>query len=159
MRTSSTVPHNTVPLSLVCGTIPNAEISDLAGVKIGVFPEWFTDADPQVVKQSQLALEYYVSRGAELVNITIPHLQTLSLAHSMKICSEFAMGWDLMYSNGIDLIEPQTNIVIGTCNRLEEVVFITSTCLFLNTHVCPHLYMIRCGNHGYREGNPGGGAY
>lgn len=73
------------------------QYDDLSDVRIGIYPEWFADSDHRVRSRCNAAIEYLKSRGATLVEINIPHLQLMSMAHSNKIASEFAMGWDLHY--------------------------------------------------------------
>ena len=72
---------------------------DLSDVRIGIFPEWFADASPEIHARCTDALAYLTSRGATVVNITVPHLQIMSLAHAMVIASEFAQGWDSHFHN------------------------------------------------------------
>ena len=76
-----------------------SDIQDLSDVRIGIFPEWFADSEPLIRQRCQEAVDYLVQRGATVVEIQIPHLQQMSLAHSMKISSEFAMGWDSHFYN------------------------------------------------------------
>lgn len=71
-------------------------------MRIGIFPEWFSDATPEIHARCSAALAYLTSRGATVVNITIPHLQIMSLAHSIKISTEFALGWDEHFYNHPD---------------------------------------------------------
>ena len=71
--------------------------SDLSGVRLGMFREWFSDASPAIVNACDRAVDFLVSRGAEVVPIAIPHLKELSMAHGLKISSEFALGHGLHY--------------------------------------------------------------
>eukprot|EP00604_Paraphysomonas_vestita_P000210 CAMPEP_0174824728 /NCGR_PEP_ID=MMETSP1107-20130205/37330_1 /TAXON_ID=36770 /ORGANISM="Paraphysomonas vestita, Strain GFlagA" /LENGTH=210 /DNA_ID=CAMNT_0016053583 /DNA_START=308 /DNA_END=937 /DNA_ORIENTATION=- len=72
-------------------------IQDLSDVRIGIYPEWFNDADPKVTEKCNEAILHLKSRGAQIINITIPHLQIMSLSHGIKIISEFALGFDSDY--------------------------------------------------------------
>ena len=74
-------------------------IEDLSDVRIGIFPEWFADSDAHIQQRCREAVSYLRSRGATVVEITIPHLQIMSLAHAMKIATEFALGWDSHFHN------------------------------------------------------------
>ena len=51
------------------------EIDDLKDVRIGVFEDWFRDADEKVVKITKSAVAALERRGATVVSITIPHLR------------------------------------------------------------------------------------
>ena len=72
--------------------------NDLSDVRLGVMTEWFNDSQPEVRKICDEALAFLKSRGATVVEISIPHLQWMSLSHGIKISSEFAMLWDEYYS-------------------------------------------------------------
>lgn len=86
---------------------------DLGDVRLGLFEDWFSDSDPRVAatcRQSVAALE---ARGATLVPIRIPHLHWLAMAHSMKISSEFALGFDYEYHHQYSLLEANSKITVG----------------------------------------------
>ena len=89
------------------------DVQDLSDVRLGFFEEWFRDADPRVVEKCQLSLDSLQKRGATLVPITIPHLHWLAMAHSMKISSEFALGFDYEYHHEFDLLEANSKVTVG----------------------------------------------
>lgn len=60
----------------------------LAGVRLGVFWPWFEDCDAEVRSCCRAALDTAVAQGATLVDVTIPELELLRVAHSMTIVSE-----------------------------------------------------------------------
>ena len=86
-------------VSVLCIVYCICHDQDLSDVRIGIFPEWFADATPEIHARCSAALAYLTSRGATVVNITVPHLQIMSLAHAMVIASEFALGWDQHFHN------------------------------------------------------------
>ncbi|CAK9103901.1 Fatty acid amide hydrolase (AtFAAH) (N-acylethanolamine amidohydrolase) [Durusdinium trenchii] len=88
------------------------KIEDLSDVRIGVFWEHFNDADPEIVAACKAALEFAKSRGATLVDIRIPHLRAMNLAHAQVILSEFALMWDKRYHSGTK-IEANTRITVA----------------------------------------------
>ena len=90
-----------------------SRIEDLSDVRLGVFPEWFDDSDTAVRDLCNDALQYLVGRGATVVNVTIPHLPWLSLAHGIKIASEFALAFDKHLHTRYDSLEPNTRITVG----------------------------------------------
>merc|ERR1740139_1677096 len=51
--------------------------------------------------------------GAELVNITIPHMRELSLSHGITILSEFALHWDARFFDPNYKLEDNTKIVLA----------------------------------------------
>ena len=88
------------------------EVTNYTGVRIGVFPEWFEDGQPDVVAVARTSLQHLVDRGAELVKISIPHLHWMGLSHGIKIASEFAMGWDLLSHTRLEDLDPNTRITV-----------------------------------------------
>eukprot|EP01079_Euglenida_sp_SAG-EU17-18_P006029 gene6029-1077_t len=85
---------------------------DLNDVRLGVMQAWFEDATPQVVAACQSAVNHLKKLGATVVDIDIPHMHALSLAHGMAISGEFALNHDLQYSSG-HAFEPATSINLG----------------------------------------------
>ena len=45
------------------------------GVRLGVFRPWFEDADPIIVAACERALDFLISKGAEVVPIVIPNVR------------------------------------------------------------------------------------
>jgi Asp-tRNA(Asn)/Glu-tRNA(Gln) amidotransferase A subunit family amidase len=62
----------------------------LNGLRIGIFGEWFSDADPSVVAACRQALQQLVRLGATLVEVNIPGLSLIRVAHGLIIHSEIA---------------------------------------------------------------------
>ena len=89
------------------------DVGDLNDVRLGYFEEWFNDSDPRVAETCRSGLDELTARGATLVPITIPHLHWLAMAHSMKISSEFALGFDFEYHHEFDLLEANSKITVG----------------------------------------------
>ena len=100
--------------------------ADLSDVRLGIFKDWFFDSDKVVKEKCMDAVRFLESRGATVVEITIPHLQQMSMSHGIKISSEFAMGWDNYFSNASSSrhMEPNTKITIAlgsTMTALEVI--------------------------------------
>jgi len=62
----------------------------LSGLRIGVYREWFHDADGDVVAPCQQLLQEFVLLGAELVEVSIPDLRLIAAAHALTIHTEMA---------------------------------------------------------------------
>ncbi|KAI8469633.1 MAG: amidase signature domain-containing protein [Monoraphidium minutum] len=60
----------------------------LEGVRVGVFKQWFEDADPRVVAACTCAADLLQRLGATLVDITIPELDMIRVAHLVLFLSE-----------------------------------------------------------------------
>jgi Asp-tRNA(Asn)/Glu-tRNA(Gln) amidotransferase A subunit family amidase len=64
--------------------------SDLKGVKLGVYRPWFEHAGADIVKICSSLLEKLAIAGARVVDIVIPDLDTLRIAHVVTILGEMA---------------------------------------------------------------------
>ena len=63
---------------------------DLKGVRIGIFPEWFRHADPEMVAANEKMAAEFVKAGAVQVEVSIPQLDAMRIAHSITILAEMA---------------------------------------------------------------------
>lgn len=63
---------------------------DLRGVRVGVYPEWSHHASQEVVEANENMVAQFQQAGAELVEITIPELDAMRVAHAVTILSEMA---------------------------------------------------------------------
>jgi Asp-tRNA(Asn)/Glu-tRNA(Gln) amidotransferase A subunit family amidase len=69
---------------------PDFEKDPVKGLKIGVFKEWFEDADPEVVEKCRALISEFEKRGAEVVPIQIPELALVRVIQLVTIASEMA---------------------------------------------------------------------
>ena len=97
------------------------DVKDLSDIRIGIFREWFNDSDEVVKKTCYEALASLEKRGATVVDIFIPHLQVLSLAHASKISTEFAMKFDSVMHSRPDSMEAGTKITIGLGSTMSSL--------------------------------------
>lgn len=106
---------------------------DLRGVRVGVMRAQLEDAQPDVVRACRAALGALEAHGATLVEVAIPHMHALSLAHGLAIAAEFGAAHDRDSSRG-HAFEPPTRINLGlasaltapellACNRLRGWAF------------------------------------
>jgi Asp-tRNA(Asn)/Glu-tRNA(Gln) amidotransferase A subunit family amidase len=102
------------------------DVEDLSDVRLGIFDEWFNDADPEVVTACRSAVKALENRGATVVPISIPHLQWMSLSHGIKISSEFTLGFDKIYHSNWDLLEPNTQVTIGIGKSMSALEVISA---------------------------------
>jgi len=103
----------------------SSPVKSLKGLRVGVFWEWFEDADDEVVAACVKALDVMQAQGAVLVNITIPHMQALSMSHGIGISVEFSHLNDLLYSNGHPL-EPNTRVTLALGNAISGLEFVSA---------------------------------
>ena len=64
--------------------------TDLSGVTIGLYPEWFEHATPDVVAACRAAVAALEAAGATVREVDIPELGLLRAAHLVTIVSEMA---------------------------------------------------------------------
>ena len=62
----------------------------LRGIRLGVYRDWFNDADAEVVATCERLVEALVRLGAEIVEIVIPDLNMISVAFNLTILTEMA---------------------------------------------------------------------
>lgn len=63
---------------------------DLSGLRLGVFTPWFEHATPDVVSVCRKILSGLVDAGAEVVEVELPGLDEMRIAHAVTILSEMA---------------------------------------------------------------------
>jgi len=63
---------------------------DLKGIKLGFYPAWFEDAEPELVAACKQTLAGLEEAGAELVEVTVPELALLRVVHMVTIVGEMA---------------------------------------------------------------------
>lgn len=98
--------------------------SDLHGIKIGIYREWFQHATPEIVKVCEALLQKFVEQGATLQEIEVPHLESIRLAHVVSIASEMATAMNPYYDKhrkdfGLDV---RTNLAIARALRARDYV-------------------------------------
>ena len=77
--------HQQPPVGITGWDTPN-----LNGVRIGVYPEWFHHASREMVEANEAMVAEFQKAGAILVEITIPELDAMRVAHAVTILSEMA---------------------------------------------------------------------
>lgn len=63
---------------------------DLDGVRLGIYPEWFRHASRAVVEINEQMVAEFEKAGATVVEVTIPGLDAMRVAHAVTILSEMA---------------------------------------------------------------------
>lgn len=89
------------------------EIDDLSAVRIGIYSAWFNDSQPHIRERAYQVVDFLKSKGAKVIEISIPHLAELSLAHGFSISNEFALAYDLAFSSSSTHLEPSTRVTVA----------------------------------------------
>lgn len=95
----------------------------LSNIRVGVYRAHMNDASPDMIQATEKALEWYVAQGATVVDIELPHLQEIHLAHSITILSEMEQGMSKYYSYASDLSKPQKrqDLVYTQCSPETQI--------------------------------------
>jgi Asp-tRNA(Asn)/Glu-tRNA(Gln) amidotransferase A subunit family amidase len=62
----------------------------LKGLRLGIYRDWFSDAAAEIVGACEQLLQQFVRLGAQLVDVVIPDLRLMAVAHGLTIHSEMA---------------------------------------------------------------------
>jgi Asp-tRNA(Asn)/Glu-tRNA(Gln) amidotransferase A subunit family amidase len=98
--------------------------SSLQGTRLGVFWDHFRHTDTEVYEKCRNVVRFLEDRGAEIVNITIPHLREIHLSHGIKILTEFGIAWETPFYNKTHELEANTEITVmlGRTVTADEVL-------------------------------------
>ena len=87
---------------------PDLDNADISGLTLGIYPEWFNHADPEIVSICQSLVKRLENMGANVREISISGLESARVAHAITIASEIANGTAQYYTDyhhdyGLDL--------------------------------------------------------
>ncbi len=66
----------------------NFNDGELSGLKLGIFPPWFSHASADIVQNCEQMLESFKSKGVKVEEIEIPQLNETHVAHLVTIATE-----------------------------------------------------------------------
>ncbi len=72
-------------------------LDSVQGLRVGVFSQWFDDSREEVRQAARGLLDQLVAQGAEVVEVSIPELDALRVAHLVTITSEMRAAMDPYY--------------------------------------------------------------
>ncbi|GMH42524.1 hypothetical protein BSKO_10443 [Bryopsis sp. KO-2023] len=87
MAAKGSTSGSTPPLALPT-LDPNPGPKPLAGLKMGIYTEWFEHSVVEVVDACKKAVTFLEALGVELVQIKIPDLELMRISHTVTITSE-----------------------------------------------------------------------
>lgn len=109
------------PLSL-----EGIDVPDLRGKRLGIYPAWFEDADPEVVAACRQALEWLKDAGAEVIEVEIPELGLLRLVHSLTIVSEMLSAQGQEYARNPARFAHETRVNFALLRHVRSDDFVTA---------------------------------
>ncbi len=80
--------------------VNDLENGSLSGLRLGVSPAWFDHGQPDLVAACRAMLERLKERGARVVEIEIPELDAMRVAHVISISSEMFSSMEPYYRGG-----------------------------------------------------------
>lgn len=90
---------------------------DLRGVRLGIYPAWFEDADASVVSACRQLSEVLRDAGAEIVEVEIPELALLRLVHSLTIVTEMLAAQQEAYAQDPARFAHETRVNFGLLSQ------------------------------------------
>jgi len=101
--------HSQPPVTVEGWNTPN-----LHGIRIGLYPDWFRHATSEIVAANESMLALFEKAGVQRVQVDIPELDGMRVAHAITILSEMAACMRNYPSNWDDFAaSTQLNLVIG----------------------------------------------
>jgi len=99
---------------------------DLSGLRIGMYRAWFEHADPALVKACDLAVEHLKARGATIVDIEIPNLEAIRVAHSVTIASEMRSAINPYYPSQKEKFGLDIRMNMALADKFTSADYVTS---------------------------------
>ena len=86
----------------------------LSGLRIGIFEEHVNDAEDNVKAATKRAMVHYQGLGADIVPITLPHLQEIHIAHGITITTEMYSVMEQHYqSSNFYELSPESRVSLS----------------------------------------------
>jgi len=102
------------PVSIDGWNTPN-----LKGLRLGIYKEWFSHASPEIVSYNEKMIAEFENAGAILVNVIIPDLDAMRIAHVITILSEMASSMKNHPNNWKDFA-PATRLTLELGNEMSS---------------------------------------
>jgi Asp-tRNA(Asn)/Glu-tRNA(Gln) amidotransferase A subunit family amidase len=99
---------------------------DLTGLRIGMYRAWFEHADKQSVEACDRAIEHLKSRGASVVQIEIPNLEAIRVAHSVTIASEMRSAMTPYYPSQKEKFGLDIRMNMALAQKFTSADYVTS---------------------------------
>jgi Asp-tRNA(Asn)/Glu-tRNA(Gln) amidotransferase A subunit family amidase len=108
-------PKDEMSLHQPLPSIKGWDDTNLKGLRIGIYREWFNHADKEVVAACESMVKQFEAMGCEVKEIVIPNLEANRIAHTVTIVSEMVQGMSQTYDahhteHGLDV---RINLALG----------------------------------------------
>ena len=85
----------------------------LGGLKVGIYQEYFDHCDESVRKICESSLQVLEGLGAVVVEVKIPEVEEMRIAHVISTMSEFSTGLACDVDKHFDLLNSETSIFLA----------------------------------------------
>jgi Asp-tRNA(Asn)/Glu-tRNA(Gln) amidotransferase A subunit family amidase len=102
--------------------------SDLSGVRLGVCASWLRDACPENIRACEAALTGFQRRGADIIEISLPDLELIRVAHAILIATEMAEAMDSHYRDHRKDFGLDVRLTLALARRLTGGDYIKAQC-------------------------------
>lgn len=110
--------------------------TNLRTLTIGVFREWFEDADPAVVATCQQALSFLRQAGAQVREIEIPDLHLVRPVHFVTAAVEWAEAFERQYKTDRSAFGGDVRLMLLLARSLEPADYVHAQ--RLRRRICSH---------------------
>jgi Asp-tRNA(Asn)/Glu-tRNA(Gln) amidotransferase A subunit family amidase len=88
--------------------------TDLQGVRVGIYPAWFNHADLEIVQSCHGLVDQFKQTGAEVIEIEVPYLDEMRIAHAITILSEMVINLQVHKEHLNELSDSvRINLIMG----------------------------------------------
>ena len=98
----------------------------LGGLKIGVYRDYFNHCDDNVRKTCEASLQVLEDLGAVIVEVKIPEVEEMRIAHVITAMSEFVSGLACDVDKHFDLLNSETSIFLAPGFHISAADYINS---------------------------------
>ncbi|CAJ1966505.1 unnamed protein product [Cylindrotheca closterium] len=98
----------------------------LNGLKIGIFEEYFNDANPEIVEVCSNAVKHLETEGAEVIKISLPHMEEVKNAHSVTVLTELAAFCSKYCHEHMNKFTPESRIGITLGQSFSSCEFLAA---------------------------------
>jgi len=94
--------------------------TDLSGLRIGIYREWFNDAESEIITACEIAISQMEGAGAEIIEIEIPSNDIIRLSHLTTITREMLNSQAKWFESKKRKYGGDTRIYLAMANSMTE---------------------------------------
>lgn len=98
----------------------------VAGLKIGIYEVFFGDAHPEIVETCLKTVNHLESLGAEVVMITLPHIEEVKMAHVVTVSTEITASYTKYFNQHIHKFTPESRVSFAIGQSHDSCTFLAA---------------------------------